>query len=320
MPVKQVYRMGNGVSCMAFEREEKLLEEYLRTKIRRDKTREDYRKTIEEYDQAVFDKIGVRDAFFQTEEKEAQAYIDWLNDEHEAGTLRYSTIRKKLSTLSSMLEYIGKGTNRRGDYLAKYIAVYRSAEKKVEPLSVEEIDRLYGLLTSDIDRVLFLMMYKLGLKTTDLTGIGPKDIVKYKDRLCFCLKKENRSGTIRTTYMELTDDIAELLQKLPVKDGHYHTAIRRKPITSQYISFTIKNLGREAGIDGVTAMRIRRSGASLLYTLGGSPEDLAEHLGITQQWVQDYEDVVATPRIREAKLKHVKFVGDAAALFHEDPS
>lgn len=291
-----------------YETEKALIEEYLETKLRLPKTREDYRKTIVEFNAVLYDKLGEDDAFCHAQKKEVDTYVDWLNEENANGKLKYSTIRKKLSILTSITEYLEKSTDLSSKYLGQYISKYRNGEEKVSPLNIEEIDRLYGVIDSDIDRLLFLLMYKLGLKTTDLAGIGPGSFIRYKDTdvLCYRLQRK-RKGQLHTEFIELTDDMLELIPKLPVKDGHYITPDRWKKITSSYISMKMKRYGILAGLDHVTSMRIRRSGASLLYTLGGDEEDIAQHLGITRRWVQDYQKTVASTNIRETKLKHIEF-------------
>ena len=52
-----------------YETEKALIEEYLETKLRLPKTREDYRKTIVEFNAVLYDKLGEDDAFCHAQKR-----------------------------------------------------------------------------------------------------------------------------------------------------------------------------------------------------------------------------------------------------------
>ncbi len=232
--------------------------------------------------------------FSEFDKDDVKRYFDWLLKRVEAGELRPGTMSKKFRECHSMAEFLNVQKEgyevKQGfeDYFYPYLKQVAKQEKFAKSIPVEEIDRLFVAAQADLMTYLvFTLLYRVGLSSTEIIGIKIKDIEEYADGVYVWI-----AGRREASF--LPEDVVEVLVEYlgQSKEQEYLFCNRQgRPLNTMYISRLMKKYAALAGIPPYSAESLRNSCAFTMYAYGAKDKQVAMQLGTTRMQIKRYDDI-----------------------------
>ncbi len=147
-------------------------------------------------------------------------------------------------------------------------------------LTEEEIDRLFGVITSIRDRAIFRIGYHRGLRAREIGMLQLADYSAKQDRLTFDRLKGSTGGEYHLCSSEVRA-LRAWLRERGGEPGPLFPSRRGRPISQQMLDVLMKKYCRMAGIprDRAHFHVLKHSCATHLLNRGESIEDVQDHLG-----------------------------------------
>lgn len=215
-----------------------------------------------------------------------EEYIRWIGAERNKGK-KAGSINKQLSHLRGLLEYAWRIGRLDRNVLEGFILKDAQTKKLPYILSHQDAEILIQAADGSTagerkSRLLVLLLYGCGLRTSELANVNVQDINCDRQELAI---KQGKGGIDRV--LPVPDGVwTELLAYVAERGGKrgplFKTAVKRKRISTREISDTVRELGKRAGIrEKITPMTLRHTFASHLYHAGARLEAITTLMGHT---------------------------------------
>ena len=233
----------------------------------------------------------------------------WFSHRVEQGEIKPATMAKKFREYHSLAQYICENTEKYGiqedyeDYYYPYLTKVAKQEKFAKAVPIEEIDKLFEVAQQDIKvYLIFLLLFRVGLSSTEIIEIKVKDIEQYADGVYIWI-------TNRKEACYLPEDVVEVLSEyLDQREDNEYLFYNRsdRQLNTMYLSRMMKKYTTLAGIPSYSAETLRNSCGFTMYAYGAKDKHVARQLGITQMQIKRYDDVRYKDNIQKQAQNLVK--------------
>lgn len=212
-----------------------------------------------------------------------QDYLHWLEAEREAGRTA-SSLAKYLSHLRGLLEYAWRSGRAERNVLDGFRLQDAKARQAPNFLTLDEAAALVAACPRSSaaerrDRLMILLLYGCGLRTSELCALDVADVVRERQELTVRKAKGDRPRVIPIADGVFTELLAYLLE-LRRRGALFRTAHRGRRIAEKDVCEVVRAAASRAGLPAsVTARTLRHSFATHLMDRGVDLAVIASLMG-----------------------------------------
>ena len=259
-------------------------------------------------DLCEFSRIAGKD-ITEAGSADVQRYYDIMAEKTRRGELQPGTPAKKFRELHSIADFLSRERERYGlpetfqDYFYPYLPRLARQEKYARVIPVEDVDRLFKAAEEDrMAYTIFVLMYRVGLSSTEICGLSPGDIGIYENG-AFVEPEGRRSGVY------VPDDALAVLESyLGQREERPFRFYNRRGgrLNTMYISRLMKKYTALAGIPSYSSQMLSSACAYNLFSYEASSGQVAAQLGTTDTHVKRYRKMAYKEELSRAAGSLVK--------------
>lgn len=299
-----------------FEYNEKLIDSFLRAKLKSDKSKRDYKREILKFIKFIgMDYLDIKSQLV------CENYINHLIEKTKLPSkdperLSMATVEKIYSYLFSFFTYLEEKLEKEGTEFYNY---FQNIEKPTvsrnirddKIISWEELDKLISVLKEGKDRdfLALMLIFTSGLTVKEVTSLRWEQFVEDGNGNVG-IEFELSNGFKR--YAKVKKDIWILLNKyrgsIPVSSrNHVFLNKYNKPISSRWLRKVLHDACEEAGLSNIYTPRdLRHSAAFYQLKSGADPEKVKEQMGWSDvSLAKRYEYRI--PELEDNPIDYVNF-------------
>jgi integrase/recombinase XerD len=199
-------------------------------------------------------------------------YLHWLERERAAARTPAS-LAKYLSHLRGFLEYAWRSGRAERNVLDGFSLQDATPRTEPDSLTLEEAERLVhacprGTPAERRDRLMLLLLYGCGLRTSELCALNGADINRERQELLILKAKGDRPRVIPIPDGVYTEVLAYLLDH-PHRGALFRTLGKRRRISDKDVGAVVRAAVQRAGLrTTITARALRHSFATHLMDRG----------------------------------------------------
>jgi site-specific recombinase XerD len=211
-------------------------------------------------------------------------YLHWLEAERGRGC-RGPCLCKYISHLRGLLDYAWRSGRAERNVLDGFQLQDNGARQVPPVLTVDEAQQLVRACprTTPAERqarVLLLLLYGCGLRTSELCQLGIQDIDRERGELQVLHGKGDRQRVIPIPEAVFTELLAYLLERGGRRGPLFRTAARSQRITARHVCDVVRQAAERAGLPKlVTPKVLRHSYATHLMDRGVDLAVIASLMG-----------------------------------------
>jgi site-specific recombinase XerD len=210
-------------------------------------------------------------------------YLHWLEEERQLGRTN-GCLAKYLSHVRGLLEYAWR-SGRAGRNVLDGFSLQHTLRRTVpKSLNLEEAERLVHATTAPgptarRDRLMILLLYGCGLRTSELCALDVGDINRERHELVVLKTKGDRPRSIPIPEALYTELLAYLLEH-GKRGALFRTSVRERRIRANDVCDVVTAVATRARLRaGVTARTLRHSFATHLMDRGVDLAIIASLMG-----------------------------------------
>ncbi len=210
-------------------------------------------------------------------------YLHWLEAERQLGRTD-SSLAKYLSHVRGLLEYAWRSGRAERNVLDGFSLQHTLRRTVPKSLNLEEAERLVQAThssspTARRDRLVILLLYGCGLRTSELCALDVADINRERHELIVQKAKGDRPRSIPIPEALYTELLAYLLEHAK-RGALFRTSYRERRIAAKDVCEIVTSTATRAGLRaGVTARTLRHSFATHLMDRGVDLAIIASLMG-----------------------------------------
>lgn len=211
-------------------------------------------------------------------------YLHWLEGERESGTSAQS-LAKYVSHLRGLLDYTWRSGRAERNVLDGFSLQDARRPQKPRCLSEAEARQLIQACprASALDRrerLVVLLLYGCGLRTSELCGVRVQDIDRQRRELLVVRGKGDRQRTIPIPDGVYTELLAYLVERGGRRGPLFRTLTHRRPLRAKEVSRIVRSAALRAELPGtITPKVLRHSFATHLMDRGVDLAVIASLMG-----------------------------------------
>ena len=247
--------------------------------------------------------------FIEINSSDVKELFTWFSNRVEQGEIKPATMAKKFRECHSLAQYICANKEnydlKKGyeDFFNPYLKLVAKQEKFAKSIPIEEIDKLFSAAQADMMAyMIFLLLFRVGLSSTEIMEIKEKDIEQYADGVYLWIKNRKEA-------CYLSDDVvcimAEYLKQRRDNEYLFYNRSGRQ-LNAMYISRMMKKYTALAGVPSYSAEALRNSCGFTMYAYGAKDKHVAKQLGITQMQIKRYDGIYYKNNIQKQAQNLVK--------------
>ena len=235
--------------------------------------------------------------------------FDWFSHRVETGEIKPATMAKKFREYHSLSQYLCENREKYElqddyeDFFYIYLPFVAKQEKFAKAIPIEEIDKLFHAAQTDrMVYLIFMLLFRTGLSSTELIHIKLQDIEQYADGIYVWIQNRKEA-------CYLTEDVVEVLNEyINQREDYEYLFYNRsgRSLNTMYISRMMKKYTIIAGIPPYSAEALRNSCGFTMYAYGAKDKQVARQLGITQMQIKRYDDLRYKDNIQRQAQNLVK--------------
>lgn len=214
---------------------------------------------------------------------ELRDLLEWIEADREAGR-KASCIAKDVSHLRGLFDYAWRSGRAVRNPLDGFSVL--DAESRTEPrsLTIEEAARLVEACPSvnaaqRRDRVMVLLLYGCGLRTSEVCGLDIGHIDRERQELVVAKAKNDRPRTVPIPHGVYTELLAYLAER-GKRGALFRTPARGRRVQTHDVCDVVAGAARRAALEGrVTPKALRHSFATHLMDRGVDLAIIASLMG-----------------------------------------
>lgn len=210
-------------------------------------------------------------------------YLHWLEDERHSGRTN-SCLAKYLCHVRGLLEYAWRSGRAERNVLDGFSLQHTLTRIEPKSLSLEEAERLVQATTAigptaRRDRLMVLLLYGCGLRTSELCALDVADINRERHELVVLRAKGDRPRCIPIPEALYTELLAYLLER-GKRGALFRTSVRERRLRAIDVCRVVSAAGLRAGLrPGITPRTLRHSFATHLMDRGVDLAIIASLMG-----------------------------------------
>src|ERR1700722_17379840 len=210
-------------------------------------------------------------------------FLHWLEAERQIGRTD-SCLAKYLSHVRGLLEYAWRSGRAERNVLDGFSLQHTQRRTAPKSLNLEEAERLVQATaapgpTARRDRLMILLLYGCGLRTSELGGLDVSDINRERHELVGTEAKHDRPRRIPIPEALYTELLAYLLDHAR-RGALFRTNVKGRRISEKDVGAVVAAAAMRAGLrSGVTARTLRHSFATHLMDRGVDLAVIASLMG-----------------------------------------
>lgn len=210
-------------------------------------------------------------------------YLHWLEAERQRGSTE-SSLAKYLSHVRGLLEYAWRSGRAERNVLDGFSLQHSLRRTAPQSLNLEEAERLVEAttapgLTARRDRLIILLLYGCGLRTSELCALDVAHVNRERQELMVLKAKGDRPRVIPIPAALYTELLAYLLEH-GKRGPLFRTSIHKLRLRAKDICEIVTNAATRAGLRaGVTPRTLRHSFATHLMDRGVDLAVIASLMG-----------------------------------------
>jgi integrase/recombinase XerC len=199
-------------------------------------------------------------------------YLHWLEAERRCGCTE-SSLAKYLSHVRGLLEYAWRSGRAERNVLDGFSLQHSLRRSEPQSLNLEQAERLVRATatpgpTARRDRLIILLLYGCGLRTSELCGLDVAHVNRERQELLILKAKGDRPRAIpipEALYTELLAYLLEHGRRGPL----FRTGIQKRRLRTYDVCEIVATAAARAGLQaGVTPRTLRHSFATHLMDRG----------------------------------------------------
>ena len=212
-----------------------------------------------------------------------QDYLHWLEDERQQGRTA-AGLAKCLSHVRGLLEYAWRSSRAERNVLDGFSLQHTLRRTVPKHLTLEEAEQLVRATSlpgpaARRDRLVILLLYGCGLRTSELCALDVGDINRERHELVVRKAKGDRPRSIPIPEALYTELLAYLLEH-GKRGALLRTSVLGRRITSKHVCDIVSATAARAELrPGVTARTLRHSFATHLMDRGVDLAIIASLMG-----------------------------------------
>lgn len=207
--------------------------------------------------------------------------IDRFLQQQHYRELAPTTVNRRLNALKSFYEFLFVSQSKDYPMPVKPSHYVRQGRPLPKKLTAEEVKKLFAGITNEVDKTLFLLMLRCGLRVAEVAALKLSDI-DWSERSLVIRQGKGRKD--RRVY--LSDDILSSLEKLldgrprEVPEDHFFWNQKRssQPLSIKAIQKKMERYAKAAGVKA-SCHSLRHTFASNLLEEGAEIVYIKEFLG-----------------------------------------
>lgn len=210
-------------------------------------------------------------------------FLHWMEQERQLGRTD-SSLAKYLSHIRGLLEYAWRSGRCERNVLDGFSLQHTQRRAAPKSLNLEEAEQLVHATTAPgptarRDRLMILLLYGCGLRTSELCGLNVSDINRERHELVVQKGKGDKPRSIPIPEALFTELLAYLLER-GNRGALFRTAFLERRITDKDVCAVVTDVATRAGLRaGVTARTLRHSFATHLMDRGVDLAIIASLMG-----------------------------------------
>lgn len=212
-----------------------------------------------------------------------QDFLHWLEQERQFGRTE-GCLAKYLSHIRGLLEYAWRSGRAERNVLDGFSLQHTQRRTAPKFLNLQEAEQLV-LATGAVgplarrDRLIILLLYGCGLRTSELCALDVTDINRERHELVVHKSKGDRPRSIPIPEALYTELLAYLLEH-GKRGALFRTSVRARRISAKDVCEIVTAAATRAGLrSGVTARTLRHSFATHLMDRGVDLAIIASLMG-----------------------------------------
>lgn len=212
-----------------------------------------------------------------------QDYLHWLEDERQLGRTA-AGLAKCLSHVRGLLDYAWRSGRAERNVLDGFSLQHTLRRTVPKHLTLEEAEQLVHATvvrsqTARRDRLIILLLYGCGLRTSELCALDVADINRERRELVVQKAKGDRPRSIPIPEALYTELLAYLLEH-GKRGALFRTSFLGRRIANKDVCDIVTSVATRAGLrPGVTARTLRHSFATHLMDRGVDLSIIASLMG-----------------------------------------
>jgi site-specific recombinase XerD len=210
-------------------------------------------------------------------------YLHWLEEERQLGRTN-SSLAKYLSHVRGLLEYAWRSGRAERNVLDGFSLQHTLRRTVPKSLNLDEAERLVHATTTPgptarRDRLIILLLYGCGLRTSELCALDVADINRERHELVVLKTKGDRPRSIPIPEALYTELLAYLLEH-GKRGALFRTNVKGRRISAKDVCTVVTAVATRARLRaGVTARTLRHSFATHLMDRGVDLAIIASLMG-----------------------------------------
>jgi integrase/recombinase XerD len=210
-------------------------------------------------------------------------FLHWMEQERQFGRTD-SSLAKYLSHIRGLLEYAWRSGRCERNVLDGFSLQHTQRRGAPKSLNLEEAEQLVQATTAPgptarRDRLMILLLYGCGLRTSELCALNVSDINRERHELVVQKGKGDKPRSIPIPEALFTELLAYLLER-GKRGALFRTHFLERRITDKDVCAVVTDVATRAGLrPGVTARTLRHSFATHLMDRGVDLAIIASLMG-----------------------------------------
>jgi integrase/recombinase XerD len=210
-------------------------------------------------------------------------FLHWMEQERQIGRTD-SSLAKYLSHIRGLLEYAWRSGRCERNVLDGFSLQHTQRRGAPKSLNLEEAEQLVHATTAPgttarRDRLMILLLYGCGLRTSELCALNVSDINRERHELVVQKGKGDKPRSIPIPETLFTELLAYLLER-GKRGALFRTHFLERRITDKDVCAVVTEVATRAGLRvGVTARTLRHSFATHLMDRGVDLAIIASLMG-----------------------------------------
>jgi integrase/recombinase XerD len=210
-------------------------------------------------------------------------FLHWMERERQLGRTD-SSLAKYLSHVRGLLEYAWRSGRCERNVLDGFSLQHTQPRSAPKSLNLEEAEQLVHATaspgsTARRDRLMILLLYGCGLRTSELCALNVSDINRERHELVVQKGKGDKPRSIPIPEALFTELLAYLLER-GKRGALFRTHFLERRITDKDVCAVVTDVATRAGLRaGVTARTLRHSFATHLMDRGVDLAIIASLMG-----------------------------------------
>jgi site-specific recombinase XerD len=210
-------------------------------------------------------------------------FLHWMEQERQLDRTD-SSLAKYLSHIRGLLEYAWRSGRCERNVLDGFSLQHTQRRGAPKSLNLEEAEQLVHATTAPgttarRDRLMILLLYGCGLRTSELCALNVSDINRERHELVVQKGKGDKARSIPIPEALFTELLAYLLER-GKRGALFRTQFLERRITDKDVCAVVTDIATRAGLRaGVTARTLRHSFATHLMDRGVDLAIIASLMG-----------------------------------------